>query len=294
MSAKQVNIVQGTPEWHEWRRPRAGASDTPALFDKSPYKTKRDLWFEKAGLGRPDDEDRSYIYQRGHDVEAEIRDQIQEATGIEINPTCFENGPIFGASLDGHDKSLGVLEAKLVGKDVHARAIEGEIPEHHRIQIQHQLYTAEADKAFWAGRAPKVKRTAVVEIGRDEEMIARIKFEVESFWESLAAGEVPPLTARDTLFITDPKVQALFQRLAQLKVQKDEIEARYSEIEAEVKGLASHPKIQCGLVTVSESERKGSIDYTKIPEINALGEEYLEKFRKKSAVVKTIRFKKEA
>jgi putative phage-type endonuclease len=145
------------------------ASDQAALQGESPYRTRRDVWFEKAGLGEPDDEDRSFIFRRGHETEAELRELFSAHTKLEITPTCFEKGAIYGASLDGYDKSLGVFEAKLVGKDVLKTAKEKrEIPEHHWIQIQAQLHASDSDKGFWGGMAPKIKGGVVVEFGRDD------------------------------------------------------------------------------------------------------------------------------
>lgn len=291
MPAKQVNIDQGSSEWHEWRQRGVGASDVAAIFGLSPYKTKRDLWFEKAGLGEPDDEDRSYIFRRGHEMEAEIRELFIKHTKIQIVPACFENG-IHLASLDGYEKGV-ILEAKLVGKEALKRAADsGEIPEHHRIQVQSQLFTAEADKAYWGGRAPKVKGGVVVEIGRDETLIKRIQSEVAEFWESVQLNKVPDLSDGDTLFITSPEQINLFQKLSILKAQKDTIDGKYSELEQQVKAFATHSRVRCGHVSITASERSGSIEYKKIPEVMALPEEYLESFRGRPSKVKTLRFGK--
>jgi putative phage-type endonuclease len=269
-----------------------GASDSPPLFDLSPHKTKRDLWFEKAGLGEPDDEDRSYIFRKGHEAEAELRELVSKHAKMEINPTCFENG-IFGASLDGYDKALGVLEAKLVGKDVLERAKSlNEIPEHHRIQIQHQLYATESDKAYWVAKDMKSKGGHVIPIGRDETFIKTLRKEVERFWETLQDVEPPPLSDRDTMFLVDPKQVEIFQNLAKLKFQKDTLERMYEDLEKKAKALATHTRVKCANVLVLEIERAGSIEYGKIPEVKALAEEYIESFRKKSSRYKSIRFGK--
>lgn len=293
MSALKVDLVQGSPEWHSWRENGVGASDVPALFNKSPYKTKRDLFFEKAGYGTHNDEDRSYIYQKGHEAEIEIRELFSKHTKIELSPACFERDIIFRASLDGYDKSQGILEAKLVGKEVLKKALDGEIPEHHRIQIQSQLYTSDSDKAFWGARAPKVSGGVVVEIGRDEKLIAQIKVEVEMFWERLQKNQIPELSPQDTLFLTAKNQVSTFQRLKELRAQKEIIDACYAEMEKIAKSFATHPKVMCEGVLVTEVERSGAIDYLKIPEIAALEKEYLEQFRKKSSVYKMIRFGKE-
>lgn len=290
--AKQLDLIQGSPEWLIWRQKGLGASDIAALFGDSPYKTKRDLWIEKSGLGSPDDEDRSYIYRKGHETEAEIRQMFQEHTKIEINPTCFEREEIFLASLDGYDKSLGILEAKLVGKEALQKAAQGEIPRHHWIQIQAQLHASDSDKAFWGGRAPNIKKGVVVEMGRDEKFIGQIRTEVFSFFEMLRSSKVPELSPQDTLFLSDPELLRLVERLCSLKIQKERLEIEYSEVEKTIKACAIHTKVRCGNLIITEVERAGSIEYAKIPEVKALPEEYIEAFRKKSSIYKAIRFGK--
>lgn len=289
MSAKQIDLVQGTKAWLAWRKSGIGASDVAALFGKSPYKTERDLWFEKAGLGEPDDEDRSYIFQKGHEIEAELRNMFADHCKIEIKPTCFENG-IFLCSLDGYNKDLGILEAKYVGRDAMAKIVQGELPEHHRIQVQAQLYGSESDKAYYGAKAPETKGGHVVEVGRDEKLIKQIVEAGERFWSSIGKGQVPALSPQDTLFITDPAQKALFERLCDLKAKKDQLESEYEEVDKAVRALATHPKVRCLGVSITEVERAGSVDYLRIPEVKALAEEYIESFRKKSSKYKTIRF----
>lgn len=294
MSAKQVNIIPNTSAWHEWRFKGLGASDVAALFGLSPYKTKRDLFMEKMGFGEPEDEDKSFIFQRGHDTEIEIRELFKAHTGIELNPACFEND-FFKASLDGYDKVLGVLEAKFVGKEVLKKAATtNEIPKHHEIQVQAQLHTSESDKVYWGARAPKVKEGVVVEIGRNERLIKEIIREGEKFMEALDKGILPELTKGDVKFITSPEHIAMFEAFADLKRKKDEVEEKLKILEAQVKALADHPKVQCGDVKVVSYERSGSISYTTIPEIKALDKDYLDKFRAKPSIVKRIDFKKES
>jgi putative phage-type endonuclease len=293
MSSVKVNITQGTSEWHDWRSKGIGASDVAAIFGLSPYKTKRDLWVEKSGLVESEEpsDDKAFIFRRGHESEQELRELFLKATGIDLVPACFEKDVIFRASLDGYDKGAGILEAKLVGREALKKAQEGQIPEHHRIQIQAQLFTAESDKAFWGGRAPKVKDGVVVEIGRDEKLITKIKVEVEQFWESIQKGKVPELSPADTLFLHDQAVLELAEELKALKFEKDQLDARYKELDEQLKALSPHSKTKIGDLLVLEVERSGSIDYTKIPEIKALKKDYLESFRKKPSLYKTIKFK---
>lgn len=295
--AKQVDIEQGTPQWHVWRHPLLGASDISALFvddrghSVSPYKTARDLWFEKSGLGEPEDEDRSWLFRKGHEVEAELRQMFSKYKGIAIRPTCFERG-IFGASLDGYDKTVGVFEAKYVGKEALKAISEGEIPPHHRIQVQCQLYASDSDKGVYGARGYGSTAAHVIEFGRDEKLIKSILKKAEAFMESIHSGTPPELAPDDTLFISEKSAVNVFNALSQLKRMKDKLEAEYEELEKKAKEFATHSKVRCGNVLIVEAERSGSIDYLKIPEVKALAEEYIEKFRKRSSRYKTIRFAK--
>lgn len=292
-AAKQIHITQGTPEWHDWRKKGIGASDVAALFGKSPYKTKRDLWFEKAGLGEPDDEDRSYIFRRGHEAEADLRELFIKHAQAPIEPACFEKDEIFLASLDGYLKAIAVFEFKLVGAEALKKAKEsGEIPDHHWVQIQSQLHASDSDKGFWGGKAPKVKGGIVVEIGRDEKFIKLIREMAEEFMESIRANKVPDLSDQDTLFLSKPEHVALFAALKRAKSEKERIESEFKDLEEKAKALAAHARVRCNGVLITEVLRSGSVDYLKIPEVKALTEEYIESFRKRSSKHKMMRFPK--
>lgn len=296
--ARQVPFEQGSREWLLRRRKSVCASDIPALFTGpdgepiDPHKTVRDLFFEKSGLVEPDEGDKAFIFRKGKQAEAELRKLFIEHTQIPIKATCFENG-VFFCSLDGYHNGQ-ILEAKLVGRDVLKQIAKRDIPEHHRIQINSQLFISESDKAFYGAKAPSVEEGVVVEIGRDEKLIKQIKAKGEAFYEAVLKGKIPPLSPRDTLFITDPKHIKLFGRLSRLKIEKDRIDAEYDELDKLIKAIANHPRVRCNDVTVTEAERAGSIDYTKIPEVQSLAKEYIERFRKKSTIYKTIRFRREA
>src|SRR5690606_6136180 len=119
-----------------------------AVLNESPYMTRRDLYLSKKGLLHKEDEDKSFIYQRGHEAETQMRGEIFALLGHTFEPICIEH-PEFSwmrASLDGYSDAFGVLETKLVGKDVLKAAIEKqEIPRHHWIQMQHQMTVAGVD-----------------------------------------------------------------------------------------------------------------------------------------------------
>lgn len=292
-AVNRPDLVQGSPQWLKWREGGVTASDVPAILGKSPYRTKRDVWFEKAGFGELEDESKAQLFQMGHEMEAEIRGLLLKQTGLEFIPTCFEKDIIFLASLDGFHYTGKRLEAKLVGSAVLKEAANhGVIPEHHRIQIQAQLFASDGDSSIWAARAPKIAEGVFIEIGRDEAMIEVIRQEGEAFWESIEKEDPPPLSERDYFFVAQEEQVEAFRTLEALRKQKDMIDGAYEKLEKELKAWAPHPKIKCGSITITESLRAGNIDYAKVPEIAALSQDYLDSYRKKATTFKTIRFKK--
>lgn len=198
---KIIDLAQGSPEWLAWRRTGLGGSDAPIIEELSPYRHPRDLWFEKRGtLPHPESRGRkSYILERGHQVEMIIRREFEQKTGVLMAPLCAEHRsrPFMLASLDGFDPGrYGILEAKLVGKRVLAEAKDrNKIPPHHFAQIQHQLEVADVEVCQWYGHTGSNDR-AIVEIKRDRAYAARLISLEERFWERVQSGSPPQYPAR--------------------------------------------------------------------------------------------------
>jgi predicted phage-related endonuclease len=43
-------LIQGSDEWHDFRRKHIGASDSPAIMELDPFCSLLDKWEEKVGL----------------------------------------------------------------------------------------------------------------------------------------------------------------------------------------------------------------------------------------------------
>ena len=54
-------------QWLSWRRKGIGGSDVAVALNSSPYRTARDLYYDKIGVVMSDDgPDRSITFQIGH------------------------------------------------------------------------------------------------------------------------------------------------------------------------------------------------------------------------------------
>lgn len=293
---KIIDLEQGTDAWKTWRLQGVGGSDAPVIYGNSPYRSPLMVFCEKKGLPYSSDEDdKEFIFARGHATEKIVRKLFLELTGVEMKPTCIVHAKFehIRASLDGFDpKKYGVLESKLVGAEVlrTARA-SGTIPEHHFTQIQHELEVADADLGHWFGHDGK-KSGITIEVRRDREFIKRLLEKEHAFWELVKSGVRPPLGPLDYLTPDDETL------LGELRAAKEHAEnAKFAFEDLKERAIAKyaslkHPKIAGGGVKLFEVERRGSIDYMAIPEIqkviDRLKPDYIEEFRKTGSISWTV------
>lgn len=277
---KSVELLQGSPEWHAFRRLGIGGSDAPVVDGSSPYRTLRQLFNEKAGLGASEDsEDKEFIFAKGHKVEALIRAQFQELTGVEMAPLCAVHDKFdhVRASLDGFDPNkFGVLEAKLIGQEVleNARSkkrmkIEERIPGHHYTQIQHQLAVTGADVAHWFGHDGKTAGVMLA-IKSNKKYQKSLLDQEHRFWDMVMRGEAPPLSDKDYL---TPDDLSILNQLYDAKVLMDNAGAEFERLKKLAIETYNHPKIAGSGLKVFKVNRVGSVDPMSIPEVKTASEQ---------------------
>jgi len=295
-----IDITQGTQAWHEFRKLGIGGSDAPVVEGISPYRTKRDLYFEKIGKPIPKDPDQSkeFIFNMGHKTEALIRKEFQELTKIEMSPCCVVHNEFdyIRASLDGFHSLLGVLEAKLVGQDVLENARNGRIPNHHYAQIQHQLAVTGADIAQWFGHDGKEYGTLVTIRSNTDYQNKLLDLE-HQFWDDVKNLKAPPLSEKDYLI---PEDDTLLKELRDAKELAENAEAHFKSLKDKIIKKYKHPRISGGGLKLYKVARSGSLNVLSIPEISKIVEEtkinlppdYIEQFRTKGSESWTVKVDK--
>ena len=282
---KKVDLIQGTDAWLSWRLKGVGASNTPALFEASPYQTIRDLWFSKSGFDEDElSESKKTLFSIGHSVEEKVRQLYLNKLGVKMTPACYELDDIILASLDGENENEGVLEVKYTGKENVKKAKLGEIPIHHTIQVQQQLLCSGYDKAHYVCTNDGIDYVSVI-IRPDLKMQSEIRDKIFKFWEMVEAGKCPELGPKDTFFITDADQRMIFKKFKEIHAQKKAIETEYKALEAQIKDMAKHPKVKCAGVSITSYEVAGSIDYKSIESLKDIN---LEDYRKKPSLRKRI------
>ena len=203
---KTVELQQGTPEWHAFRAAHYTASDAPAMLGISPYKTRNELLREKKlGITPELDAATQARMAKGHEYEALARPIAEAEIGEELYPAigvCAAH-PKLAASFDGITMDGCIVwEHKTLNNTIRAAAANGEIPEHHRAQLEQQLLVAEADKAIFCASNGADERVSIAYTS-DPAMRKRIidgwaqfdadlqKFEVQAEAAQAAVGRTP-------------------------------------------------------------------------------------------------------
>lgn len=287
-----MEYEQGTPEWLEWRRTRIGASDAAIVLGISPWKTPHKLWLEKSGRQPAPPMNSAMAY--GHQMEDEVRQTYEQENGELYMPTTVTN-PKYEwqvASLDGlsADRKT-VLEIKTCSKKVYEAACRGEVPEYYMTQLQHQLLCVpEAERAiivFWH----KGDWTAV-DVPPNGPLQKRITDVEKAFYEQCMVGDqAPALSEKDYLFIEGNDE---FKSAANSWKTINEQLQKYKKLDAEARQklleLTDDGNCKGYGVSICHIYRKGSIDYSRVPQIKGVD---LEPYRKGSVAYTQVKPYKE-
>jgi putative phage-type endonuclease len=169
---KILNLIQGTPDWHQHRATHFNASDAPAMLGVSPYKTRDQLIREKATGVAPDiDPSTQRRFDDGHRYEALARPIAERIIGEDLFPCVGEDGNL-SASFDGLT-ILGdvAFEHKSLNDDLRATFAEidtmapeyregisagDHLAEHYRVQMEQQCMVSGAERVLfiaskWSG-----------------------------------------------------------------------------------------------------------------------------------------------
>jgi len=287
LQGQLVDVEQGSDAWHDLRAPRIGASETAALFQKSPYFTTRELFLFKKGRV-PEwfmQEGSEYIFEKGHEFEEKMRAEYFALTGMPFKPTVriSKKYPHLIVSLDG-ELGNNIMETKLVGEEVLAEIIAmNKPPEHHWIQVQTQLLVTKAEKCIYFAHTLDGE-AAIVDVFPDPVFQRHLLKTSIQFARKVKNNEEPPMSKEDFHF-ADPS--PVFDELRELNEKKSAAKKVYESLEAEYKTSLKDFHATFGQRNVASLTQKvkiktmsrETIKWLTIPEVAALSQEYINKFK---------------
>jgi predicted phage-related endonuclease len=140
------NLVQGSPEWLEFRLHHFGASEAAAMLGLSKTVKRTELLHMKhTGTAKEfSDWVQANILDYGHEVEALARPIIEMSLGEDLYPMVFSRGKM-SASCDGLTMLEDIAwENKQRNKALYESIANGVLPEEHMPQAQQVLMVSGA------------------------------------------------------------------------------------------------------------------------------------------------------
>jgi putative phage-type endonuclease len=317
--------AQGTEAWREWRGKGLGSSDAAVLLGCSPWKDAFQLYEEKLGLWKPTfGPHQRAAMARGTELEPKIRYWYEQnwRQGASFKEDVQEDAqaPHRRASFDGinrefrnpEDGSVGrIIEIKAGNMKDHVAAREaGIVPEKYMPQVQWLMMIAGVQWADYVSYGSD-GTYAVVPVRADEAMQLELRERSDLFWRhvqakapiaewrawtrpmaplSLARAEAPAERHEDTPQIGEQEVEALVAQALAAQAEANAAEARFEALKQKLKTVAGdREKTECGEAVFGWQTRKGTVDYSVIPELIGLD---LDQFRKKDT--RAFYFKRKA
>jgi len=268
-------MEQGSQEWHDLRRTKIGASDSPVIMGVSPWKTPYELWVEKI---KGATQEQTPSMARGVALEESARERFQDKMGIMMMPKVvlsdkleWQMASLDGISFDG----TSILEIKHANKEVFELAKAGNLPDYYNIQIQHALDTTGAAKCYYL--VSDGKEDVYVEVFPDKKLIKEIREKNEKFYECLIKKEAPALSDKDYVVIEDKEFVELMLEYKDVKHELDILKDCEQVIREKLIALAKGKNAKCSKGQMTKSFSKGQVDIKLVPELMGVD---LEPYRK--------------
>jgi len=269
-------IHQNTPEWLQMRKRFIGASDAPVIMGSSPWKTPYRLFQEKLDLIPSIAPTESM--KRGLNLEEAARQKLEEMTGLFFLPQVKIHASIsyMMASLDAIDpENKYIAEIKCPNKEDHAIALNGNIPGKYFPQLQHQLEVCGLDMAYYFSF--NGTEGAVVKVYRNDQYIKNMIDKERVFWECMQECRFPEMTERDyEKQESQSWINTATQWLA-VSEQIKSLEREEKELREVLVHMANNKNAIGGNIRLTRALRKGSVEYSQIPELKCID---LEQYRK--------------
>lgn len=183
-----VDLVQGSPAWHEWRSHGIGASEAPTIMGENSWRSADQLL--QSRLGIKEKRSATGAMARGTALEPEARREYCKTIGDIVIPVCLQSLEFdwLRASLDGMNfDGSRVVEIKCGRYVYREAACFRRVPRNYFGQIQHILAVTGLPEidfwCYWPHCAPVHLRVA-----RDDQYIRRLLKIEERFWTLILDG----------------------------------------------------------------------------------------------------------
>lgn len=275
MTQECIDLVQGSEKWLALRKNKITASDMNVIMGVSKYRTPLQLFNEKHGITKPQEQTESM--RRGLELEPMIRDKCEEMLGFKFEPKVIFHSDIsyLMASLDGWNPIGKILEIKTSNHADHETIKKGLIPEHYYPQVQMQIECTGLNKNYYCSYF--YEDYQIIEVERDQEYIDKMLIEADKFWQCLINFTPPPITDRDYVRQDDQTWADFVYLYNGHKTQMEHHKKRMDDVKQMMIDMSEDRNSIGAGIKLEKIYRIGNIEYAMIPSLQEMD---LEPYRK--------------
>ena len=192
-------------QWLEYRRLGIGGSDVAAIIGISPFRTARDVYYDKLGIAAVEGYEGNWVaMEMGNLLESLVAEIFRRKTGFEVYQVkkMFQH-PVHRfmlADVDSFvtmpDGTKAILEIKTTNynaKDRWWRDGKEIVPPYYETQGRHYMAVTDIDRVFFCCLYGNTEDEAIIrEIRRDDVYEEEMIFLEQQFWEGHVQKKVPP------------------------------------------------------------------------------------------------------
>lgn len=283
-------------EWLRWRKKGIGGSDVAAALGFSPYKTQRELYYDKIDmLPAVEDEDKSIMFQIGHLLEDVVAQIFSKKTGFSVyRDQMMYQHPIYPFMLADVDRFIrlpdgrtAILECKTAHYDTMFKWANDGVPRHYEMQVRHYMSVMNIDMAYIACLFSNNENDFVwrkIERDLDEEETTILQ--LQDFWQNYVLMRVePPLNEKPDMvldvlrryygpadtsapsIVIGKEYMTALEQIITLKQQRSALDAEARKLDAQIKSIYAPIAELMGAACVGTCEDHGQkITFTYNPQ----------------------------
>lgn len=264
-------------EWLEYRRRGIGGSDASAVLGISPFRTARDLYYDKLDVMTADDEGNWVAKEMGNLLEDLVARIFAKKTGLRIfqRKVMYQHPhyPWMLADLDylveQPDGTLAILELKTTNynaKDKWVYNGEEIVPVYYEAQGRHYMAVVNLNRVYYCCLYGNNEEEVIIRwIDRDMAYEQELVALEDYFWHDYVLAKNPPPYTEDgdlileslrrslgpadkdapPILITPPQF-ARVARYLELQGEKNQLSAEVRRLEAEMRRMKAMIAVDMG------------------------------------------------
>lgn len=191
------DLIQGSPEWDQFRLEHFGASEAAAMLGLSPKVSRSELLHMKHTGNAKEFSDfvQKRILDKGHEVEALARPLVEELVSDELYPVTCSEGRL-SASCDGLTMGEDIaFEHKLWNEELSTAVASGVLPDEYMPQVQQIMMVTGASKVYFVTSDGTLDNFKWIVVEPSPEWFDRIRAGWAQFEQDLETYEPPDVKA---------------------------------------------------------------------------------------------------